>query len=204
MDVTSLTAVQAIVIEGVPGAGKTTLQERLRQSAHGRSAQVFPEEALLFGWIHAWVPGIDDLRMALMHRLLDYMEQSLAQDPRSLFILNRFHISYLVFAQAPDVAAYESLLARLRRLAVLVVVPQLAPADIEDRALHRERDDPHWRIHLDRRLAASGFGDLAAMYAAEQDKVRQMLASQALPYRILEAPVFDRQAAEHGASHTRR
>lgn len=186
MDLARFTKAQVVIIEGVPGSGKTNLQERLRLSAVGRPASVFPEEALLFGWIHAWVPGIDELRMSLMHRLIDHIEERLSQDPLSFFVLNRFHISYLVFAIAPDVNAYESLIARLRALAVLVLVPQIQPDLLADRALHIERVDPLWRQHLDKRLEKTGFHDLCTMYAAEQDKVRQILATQRLPYEILE------------------
>lgn len=190
MDVTRFTEARVIIIEGVPGAGKTTLQEQLRQSVHGRVVHVFPEEALLFGWIHAWLPGMDELRMSLMHRLVDHIEYSLAQHPQSLFVLNRFHISYLVFAKAPDRQAYDSLLAKLRKLAVLVLVPQLGATNIADRTLHLERNDPLWRTHLDKRLEASGSHNLAAMYLAEQDRVRQILSIQQLPYEILEATEF--------------
>lgn len=190
MDVTRFTKARVIIIEGVPGAGKTQLQEQLRQSAQGRAVHVFPEEALLFGWIHAWLPGIDELRMSLMLRLVDYIERTLALHPQTLFVLNRFHISYLVFATAPDTQAYGALLAKLRALAALVLVPQLGATDVIDRALHRERDDPLWRAHLDKRLAASGFDNLAAMYLAEQDRVRQVLSIQQLPYEILQATEF--------------
>jgi thymidylate kinase len=190
MDVTRFTEAQLIIIEGVPGAGKTQLQERLQLSVEGRTVHVFPEEALLFGWMHAWLPGIDELRMSLMRGLVDHIEETLAQNPESLFVLNRFHISYLVFAKIPDTAAYEALLARLRKLAVLVLVPQLCAADIADRALHLERDDPLWRTHLNKRLQASGFRELAAMYLAEQDRVKQILSVQQLPYEILDASEF--------------
>jgi hypothetical protein len=187
MDVTQFTKAQVVILEGVPGAGKTSLQEQLRLSANARPTSIFPEEALLFGWIHAWLPGIDELRMSLLHRMLDHIEQSLAECPQHLFVLNRFHISYLIFAKAPDMAAYDSLLARLRKLAVLVLVPQLHPALVAERALHIERVDPLWRTHLEKRLEESGFRDLCAMYTAEQNKVRQILATQQLPYEILEA-----------------
>jgi hypothetical protein len=186
MDLARFTKAQVVIIEGVPGAGKTNLQERLRLSAAGRSVNVFPEEALLFGWIHAWVPGIDELRMSLMHRMIDHIEHRLSHDPLSFFVLNRFHISYLVFAISPDVEAYQSLIARLRELPVLVLVPQMPPALLADRALHIERVDPLWRNHLAMRLEKTGFHDLCAMYTAEQDKVRQLLASQQLPYEVLE------------------
>lgn len=190
MDVIRFTEGQLIIIEGVPGAGKTHLQERLQQSVEGRSVHVFPEEALLFGWMHAWLPGIDALRMSLMRGLVDHIEETLQQDPQALFILNRFHISYLVFAKKPDKEAYEALLAKLRKIAVVVLVPQLGAADVADRSLHLERDDPLWRMHLDKRLAASGFRELAAMYLAEQDKVREILSVQQLPYEILNASEF--------------
>ena len=186
MDATRITRAQVVIIEGVPGAGKTSLQQHLGVMAQGRTFSVFPEEALLFGWIHAWLPGIDELRMALMHRVMDHIERSLSANPRHLFVLNRFHLSYLVFARTPDRQAYDALIARLRKIDVLVLVPQLAPEVIAERALHIERDDPLWREHLDRRLADSGFGDLGALYTAEQERVRQLLATQQLPYEVLD------------------
>ena len=68
----------------------------------------------------------------------------------------------------------------------MILVPQLHPALLADRALHIERIDPLWRLHLDRRLQKIGFHDLCAMYTAEQDNVRQILATQQLPYELLE------------------
>jgi primosomal protein N' len=187
MNITRFTKAKVIIIEGVPGAGKTTLQKRLRQGARGRSVSAFPEEALLFGWIHAWIPGIDAIRMSLMQRMIDHIEHSLAESPELLFVLNRFHISYFLFATAPDMAAYDSLIARLRGLDVLVLVPQIAPTAVAERAVHVERVDPLWQAHLNKRLENSGCRDIAAMYTEEQKKVRQLLKTQHLQYEILEA-----------------
>lgn len=198
MDATRLARAQVVIIEGVPGAGKDSLQRQLRVMAQGRAASFFPEEALLFGWIHAWLPGIDELRMALMQRVMEQIEQSLSVDPRHLFVLNRFHLSYLLFARTPDTQAYDALIARLRELDVLVLVPQLAAKVIAERAVHVERDDPLWRVHLDRRLAESGFADPGAMYSAEQDKVRQILAMQQLPYEVLDGVELDRSIEAAG------
>jgi hypothetical protein len=192
MDVSQFTNAQVVILEGVPGAGKTLLQELLRVSIQGRAGSFFPEEALLFGWIHAWLPGIDELRMSLMHRMVDHIEHTLSSNPRSFFVLNRFHVSYLIFARTPDMEAYDALLARLRKLAVLVLVPQLCDATVADRALHVERADPLWRVHLNKRLADSGFRDLSSMYTAEQGKVRQILADQQLPYEILDGSALGR------------
>lgn len=187
MDLTQLENTQVIILEGVPGSGKTTLQEHLRLSAGERPVIVFPEEALLFGWVHAWLPGIDELRLSLMHRIIDYIENTLSRHPRKLFILNRFHISYLIFARSAAREAYDSLIRRLRHLEVLVLVPQLCPTQITDRALHVERIDPQWSAHLDKRLQESGLNSLAEMYTAEQEKVRQILAEQLMPFEILKA-----------------
>jgi hypothetical protein len=187
MDISRFIKSRIIIIEGVPGAGKTNLQERLRQAASGRRASFYPEEALLFGWIHAWLPGIDALRLSLMNRVLDHIELSLTEYPESLFVLTRFHLSYLLFATAPDMQAYDGLIRRLRELSALVLVPQLPQAAIASRAIHVERTDPQWQEHLHKRLERSGFRDISSMYAAEQNKVRQLLATQQLQYEILVA-----------------
>lgn len=188
MQTTNLDEAQLIIIEGVPGAGKTTLQETLRQAVRERDVTVFPEEALLFGWIHAWIPGIDKLRLSLMHRIADHIELAQADNPSHLFILNRFHLSYLIFADEPDMDVYDLLLGRLRDLGAQVLVPQLPSRLITERSLHVERVDPLWREHLDRRLEKSGFDDIGAMYTREQQRVRMLLAEQDISYEILEWP----------------
>ncbi len=186
MGTTELTQARVIIIEGVPGAGKTTLQENLRESAMGRSVTIFPEEASLFGWIHAWIPGIDELRLSLMHRIVDHIERSQAENPAHLFILNRFHLSYLIFADEPEIDIYEHLLERLRDLGAQVLVPQIPSRLITARSLHIERRDPLWREHLERRLQKSGFDDIGAMYTNEQQRVRSLLAEQNIPYKRLQ------------------
>jgi hypothetical protein len=183
---TNLAEARLIIIEGVPGAGKTTLQESLREAVKGRYVTVFPEEALLFGWIHAWIPGIDELRLSLMHRIAGHVEELQADNPSHLFILNRFHLSYLIFADEPDMDSYDHLLERLRDLGARVLVPQIPTRFISTRSLHVERVDPLWREHLDRRLKKSGFGDIGAMYTDEQQRVRRLLVEQKLPYEILD------------------
>ena len=187
MDLSRFAQTQVIIIEGVPGAGKTTLQEHFRHAANIRPVSVFSEEALLFGWIHAWLPGIDTLRMSLMNRIIDHIERTLVESPETLFVLNRFHISYRCFAKSLDMEAYDLLLARLRNLAVIVLVPQIPPDAIAERAAHVERTDPLWQAHLKKRLGNSGFSDIATMYTAEQEMVRQLLQMQQIRYEILEA-----------------
>jgi thymidylate kinase len=192
MDVTRFIESRVIILEGVPGSGKTNLQERIRDAARGRCVSLFPEEALLFGWIHAWLPGIDALRMALMHRIIDHIQHTITKRPESLFVLTRFHISYLIFATMPDMEAYNSLISRLREIPVLVLVPHIPLDMIATRAVHVERADPLWRAHLDKRLAKSGFSDISSMYNAEQHKVQEILAAQQLQYEILDSTELEK------------
>ena len=187
MDLARFTESSVVIIEGVPGAGKTTLQEQLQQATTTRPVIVFPEEALLFGWIHAWIPGIDSLRMSLMLRVIEHIEQTLAEDPDTLFILTRFHISYFIFARTLEQEAYDALILKLRDLGVLVLVPQIPANAIVDRAAHAERSDQLWQAHLEKRRESSGFRDISAMYEKEQEQVRQLLQDQQVPYEILDA-----------------
>ena len=93
MDTEKLSRARIIILEGVPGSGKTTLQKQLPHYLPERDITVFPEEALLFGWIHAWIPGIDEVRLSLMHRLVEYMRTEISENPNRVFLLNRIRCS---------------------------------------------------------------------------------------------------------------
>lgn len=99
-----------------------------------------------------------------------------------------FYIGGSVFAEVVDQHSEASGCAVSRlSLGVLVLVPQIPPAAVAERAVHIECVDPLWRAHLTKRLENSGFSNISAMYTDEQKKVRQLLAKQQLQYEILDA-----------------
>ena len=174
-----------IVIEGSPGAGKTTLQERLQRSLRDRPLHAYAEEALLFHWTHAWIPGIHALRLQFMQGMLEHIETVLAAQPDALFLLTRFHLSYALLGGDGEDPAYLQVVARLAALGTEAWVP-IVPADaIAARAAHPERRDPRWQAHLQRRLAQAGHADLSTMYVDYQQAMLALLARQPLAHRLL-------------------
>lgn len=181
-----------LIIEGIPGAGKTTLHNQLVQSVGDALLYDFHEEELLFGWKHGWIPGIEDLRLSFMDNFLTYCESILAAKDNAVFILNRFHLTYyFITARNPDAdPRYQKILERLRTLPVHIYVPQVSDDEIERRAAHIERKDPIWSEHLQKRLAQRGFSTLRDMYSDEQHRTEALLKEQGIPYSLIrvEAP----------------
>ena len=178
-------ACPVVVIEGIPGAGKTTLQEHLRHAVRDRPVHAFEEDTLLFHWTHTWIPGIHALRLQLMQRMLEHMDGVLQAEPDALFLLTRFHLSYVLLGGDGDDSAYTQVVDRLAALGAEAWVPIVPDAAIAARAEHPERRDPRWRAHLQRRLAHEGHSDLTAMYVEYQQAMLDLLARQPLAHRLL-------------------
>lgn len=178
-------ACPAVVIEGIPGAGKTTLQEHLQRHVRDRPLHAYAEEALLFHWTHAWIPGIHALRLQLMQRMLLHLEAVRAAEPDALFLLTRFHLSYVLLGGDGDDPAYAQVVGRLAALGAQAWVPVVPETAIAARATHPERRDPRWQAHLQRRLEQSGHHDLASMYLAYQQDMLGIIGRQPVAHRLL-------------------
>ncbi len=174
-----------IVIEGIPGSGKSSLQERLRREVRDRPLHVYPEDALLFHWTHAWIPGIHALRLALMERILDHVDAVLDATPDALFVLTRFHLSHVLLGGDGVDPRYLQVVDRLAALGADTWVPMVPEAAIAARAIHPERRDPQWQAHLQQRLASEGHADLTSMYVQYQQDLRAMLERQPVAHRLL-------------------
>jgi len=173
-----------IIIEGIAGAGKTTLKNSLRQYLKNKKLYEFSEEELLLGWKHIYIPGISMLRLEYLNLVLDYIEEKLKIDKKVVFILERFHISTLIFENSMPsdfMRKYSRLLARLQRLPVYIIIPYLKPAEIADRSLHSERSE-QWRDYLSEKLKFRQYSDLETLYTAEQKKVFEIAKKQKIPH----------------------
>lgn len=178
-------ACPVIVIEGIPGAGKTLLQEHLQHATRARVVHAYAEEALLFHWTHAWIPGIHALRLQVLQRMVEHIEAVLQAVPDALFLLTRFHLSYVMLGGDGNDPAYAQVVTRLAALGAEAWVPIVPEAVIAARAIHTERRDPRWQAHLQRRLAHEGHQDLTAMYTEYQRAMLDLLARQPLAHRLL-------------------
>ncbi|MBI4150170.1 AAA family ATPase [Candidatus Woesearchaeota archaeon] len=184
------------IIEGVAGSGKSTLQRLLEEQLKDKLIYSFKEEELLFSWKHAWIKDIDKLRLDFMNVFLDYCEDVLHKNSKAVFILDRFHLSFFYLAVQGKGEKkldkklekdYAKVIERLRQLPVHLYLPLLHQNQIEDRSSHKERIDETWKLHLQKRLAATGFSTLTDMYVATQKILVNMAEKQGIPYTAMDA-----------------
>jgi deoxyadenosine/deoxycytidine kinase len=174
------------IIEGIAGSGKDTLQQQLREKLGGKLVYSFSEDELLFSWKHAWIPGIQKLRLRYLNQILDYCEQTLKENPDAVFILNRFHISLITTnTDLKKPAGYRKLIERLRALPIHIYFAVVDKEKIEERVAHKERKDPLWEWHKQKRLQSRGYATLGELYSAEQKLILKMLKAQKIPYSVV-------------------
>ncbi len=173
------------IIEGIAGAGKDTLQKKLKTyyEKKGFAVYDFCEEELLFSWKHFWIKNLDLLKIEYMHRVLDCCID-LIKDPNNLIILNRFHITYPLMAKFDKKAKekYDLLITRLQNLPVHIFIGTLPSTKIEKRSAHNERKGKMWIAHRKKRLEHSGFKTLKQLYTSEQEKVFSAAKKQGINY----------------------
>ncbi|MFA6908676.1 MAG: hypothetical protein WC289_02190 [Patescibacteria group bacterium] len=175
-----------IIIEGIAGSGKNTLQKSIAGILKSKAVCSFSEEELLFGWKHFWIPAIGTLRLELMESMIEYVEKTIYEHTDSVFVFNRFHISFLLFNTVPhDRQRYDALLSRLRTLPTMIFVPTLSEVEIGERTQHRERKDVVWKQHQKKRMYTGGFDSLTSMYDAEQAQIKKLLQEQNIPYQLV-------------------
>lgn len=181
------------VIEGVAGSGKDTLARQLVAALQPdvRPVLVWDETAVLASWHHYYLPGIDTLRLDLTESLAGHMEATLAQQPDTVFVFNRLHVSHAVWraekhAATPELEArHDRVVQRLAALGTLVLHPVLDISSLEERTSHNERQEAAWRAFLQRRAADMGSPSPGQMYGDQQAAMQRVLARDGLPWRAL-------------------
>lgn len=176
------------IVEGIAGSGKNTLIQQLKQKLSNKQIYDYSEEELLFSWKHAWIPNIDELRLIFLKTFLDYCEQILSDKSDSVFILNRFHITYKIFQSINNDEnndRYNLILEKLKKLQAVVLVLVIDDKLIESRSVHSERTDPIWQIHLKKRLKQKGYKTLTELYSQEQKNIISLLKEQGLAYQLM-------------------
>ncbi len=180
------------IIEGIAGAGKNTLHQQLKEKLSNKLVYDYPEEAMLFSWKHGWIPGIDTMRLTFYEHFLDYCDQILSENVNSVFIVDWFHISHLIFLKLTDTKSnnrFRIIIERLKKLSTFVFIPIIDDSLIEARSAHIERVEPIWQIHLQKRLKQSGCTTLTEMYGAEQKKIISLAQAQDLPYSVVNVDI---------------
>ncbi len=181
-----------VVIEGIAGSGKDTMQRAVEHEYKKRGFEVytFAEEELLYSWKHVWLP-IFDVRLNLMHTILDYCEELLKENEQRVIILNRFHLTYTRMALIHNIdykeqAEYQRLLSRLKDLPTMVLVAHVNEAVVEKRSAHPEREDPQWERHRKKRLAITDYDSFGELYKDEQAKLQALVKEQGIPSQVFE------------------
>ncbi|HLD06904.1 MAG TPA: hypothetical protein VJC16_05215 [Candidatus Nanoarchaeia archaeon] len=179
-----------IIIEGIAGSGKNTIQERIKDRYNQEKFRVydFSEEDLLFSWKHFWIENMEMHRIRYLHSLLDYCEKLIDGHTKTVIILNRFHITYAIVSEYRKEAKklYDRLVDRLRGLPVHIFIGRLGLEDIEKRASHSERKDEIWRIHQQKRIKRSNVRSLSELYKNEQEAIFKIAEKQGIPYSVFE------------------
>jgi hypothetical protein len=176
-----------IIVEGIPGAGKDTVIKHLKGKYSHKLIYDYSEGDLLFNWNHFWINDIDSIRLYFMEQFLNYCETIIQHNSNAVFVLNRFHLSYAVFTLLSDKKSqerYTAIVEKLLHLSSCVYIAVLDEQLIESRSTHIERVDPLWKIHLQNRLARSGFSTLRELYSSDQRKIISLAQAQGLPFEL--------------------
>lgn len=190
VDVSHINNARIFIFEGIAGSGKDTIQNELIEYFNKNNFLVyaFSEEELLFSWKHFWIKNIDMLRIQYLHSLLDYCEELLEKNEKTVVILNRFHITCAITSRYNDKPKklYDKLIDRLRYLPVHTFIGKLSLDNIERRASHSERKEEIWRIHQQKRIRWANARSLFELYKDEQETAFKIIEEQGIPYSIFE------------------
>ena len=188
MDIKIPKNVRIIIIEGVAGSGKDTLQKLLKEKFSGKLVHDYSEGELLFSWKHARIKGMAKMRLRFMKAFLDYVEQVLKEEPKSIFFLNRFHLSTYMAHVSKDNKLkkdYDKIVEHLRKLPVYILLLKLSPDEIEKRSAHVERPDV-WKKYQKFMVKKEGFSSRTERYMNEQKLMLKAAKKDKIPFSIID------------------
>lgn len=188
-----------IIIEGVAGSGKDTVQRLLKERFKDKTLYDYSEGELLFTWKLARVKGIANLRLNLLDSFTDFMAEVLKQEAESIFLLNRFHLSNYMAHISKDKnlePQYQKIVKKLRKLPVHIFLLQLSAEEIDRRSSHTER--PHsWKKYQKLMVKKEGFVNRVERYLNEQKLMLNEAKKDRLPYSVIH---LDLEVANLGLS----
>jgi len=178
---------RVLIIEGISGSGKDTLQAYLRQLLKGRDVYDYTEGEVLQSWNQLQIQGIFELQVRFMKLFVNYMRDVINRDQNAVFLLNRFHLSGYVLAilKQPQFAKdYDEILSVLKTLPTHVFILQLNEHEIEGRSLHPERSGA-WKKFQQQIIETEGFRGRLDRYLWQQRLMLQAAEEQNLPHSLV-------------------
>ena len=181
---------RVLIIEGISGSGKDTLQTYLKGTLRDRDVHDYSEGEVLQSWNQLQIGGIFDLRVKFMKLFVNHVKDIVSRDENAFFILNRFHLSAYVMTimQQPKLEReYDEIVNVLRTLPVHVFIMHLDENEIETRSLHPERSTA-WQKFQQEIVKKEGFRDRLERYTWQQGLLLEAAERQQIPYSLIKFP----------------
>jgi thymidylate kinase len=178
---------RVLIIEGISGSGKDTLQTYLKNKLTSFDVYDYSEGEVLQSWNQLRIKGIPQLRLHFMKLFVKYMKDTLRREENAIFTLNRFHLSAyaMTVAQRPKLQrSYDEIINVLRTMPVHVFILQLDASEIEQRSLHPERSGA-WQKFQQAIIKEEGFRDRLERYLWQQRLMLEAAERQTIPYSII-------------------
>ena len=185
-----LSSSRIIILEGISGSGKDTLQKYLKSKLRGRNIYDYSEGELLLSWNQRPIKDIFKLQVRLMRNFIDYVADTIKTDDRVVFLLNRFHLSTYTMGitEQPKLEReYNIVLKTLRTLPAHVFILQLMDSEIESRSSHPERGAA-WHKFQQHILEREGCQNFVKRNALLQKAMVETAIRQQIPFSILRLP----------------
>jgi thymidylate kinase len=185
-----LSSSRIIILEGISGSGKDTLQKYLKSKLRGRNVYDYSEGELLLSWNQRPIKDIFKLQVRLMRNFINYAAETIKGDDRAVFLLNRFHLSTYtmgVTEQPKLEREYNIVLKTLRTLPAHVFILQLMDSEMESRSSHPERGAV-WHKFQQHILEREGFQNFVKRNALLQKAMIETAIRQNIPFSILRLP----------------
>jgi thymidylate kinase len=181
---------RVLIIEGIAGSGKDTLQSYLKKKLKERDVYDYSEGELLQSWNQLQIDGIFKFRIKFMKLFVNYIKKIVSRDENAVFLLNRCHLSAyaMTIIQQPKLEReYNEIINILRTLPVHVFILQLEENEIEKRSLHPERSGA-WQKFQQQIVKKEGFRDKIERYVWQQGLILQAAEKQGIPYSVIKFP----------------
>ena len=181
---------RVLIIEGISGSGKDTLQTYLKKKLRDRDVHDYSEGEVLQSWNQLQIGGIFELRVKFMSLFVNYIKNIVSRDENAVFLLNRFHLSAYVMTimQQPNLEGeYDEIVNALRTLPVHVFILHLNQNEIDKRSLHPERSTA-WQKFQEEIVKKEGFRDKLERYNWQQGLIFEAAERQQIPYSVIKFP----------------